>query len=156
MIHAGSTGTVIGLVPEAHLGIVVLTNGGLGLQIMVMHDIIDRMLGIPETWQTATSSSTRLMITRNRSTPRTGDSSRNEAVGRRGLRWPNSLGRMSRMLMGGWSSNKRATLCRCGWVPMAARNSFIGPGSVFAPLSCFASLRIGSCHLIPTAAEFRE
>jgi hypothetical protein len=45
VMHAGSTGTVIGLVPDAHLGIVVLTNGGLGLQIMVMHDIIDRMLG---------------------------------------------------------------------------------------------------------------
>jgi len=51
VMHAGSTGTVIGLVPEAHLGIVVLTNGGLGLQIMVMHDIIDQMLGIPKTWQ---------------------------------------------------------------------------------------------------------
>ena len=50
MMHAGSTGTVIGLVPEAHLGVVVLTNGGLGVQIMVMHDIIDQMLGIPKTW----------------------------------------------------------------------------------------------------------
>ena len=50
-MHAGSTGTVIGLVPEARLGIVVLTNGALGLQIMVMHDIIDRMLGNPRTWQ---------------------------------------------------------------------------------------------------------
>ena len=51
MMHAGSTGTVIGLVPDAHLGIVVLTNGGLGMQIMVMHDIIDQMLGIPKTWK---------------------------------------------------------------------------------------------------------
>jgi CubicO group peptidase (beta-lactamase class C family) len=50
VMHAGSTGTVTGLVPEAHLGIVVLTNGGLGVQIMVMHNIIDRMLGNPKTW----------------------------------------------------------------------------------------------------------
>jgi CubicO group peptidase (beta-lactamase class C family) len=34
--------------------------------------------------------------------------------------------------------------------------SFTGPGNVFVPPSCFASLRIGSCHLIPTAAVLRE
>jgi len=51
VMHGGSTGTAIGLVPEAHLGIVVLTNVGIGMQYMVMHEIIDRMLGIPKTWR---------------------------------------------------------------------------------------------------------
>ena len=51
VMHDGSTGTVIGLVPEEQIGVVVLTNLGCGIQFMVMHDIIDRMLGIPRTWQ---------------------------------------------------------------------------------------------------------
>ena len=91
-----------------------------------------------------------------RSTPRTGDSSRSESRSRPSFRWPSTPGRMSRLLTGGWSSNNRTTPCRCSWVPTPARNSFIGPGSVFVPPSCFASLRIGSCHLIPTAAALRE
>lgn len=51
VMHGGSTGTVIALVPEEDLGVVVLANLGCGIQYMVMHDIIDRMLGIPRTWQ---------------------------------------------------------------------------------------------------------
>lgn len=51
VMHDGSTGTVIGLVPEEDLGVIVLTNLGCGIQFMVMHDIIDHMLGIPRTWQ---------------------------------------------------------------------------------------------------------
>jgi hypothetical protein len=50
VMHGGSTGTAIGLVPEEGLGVVVLTNLGCGVQYMVMHDVIDRVLGIPRTW----------------------------------------------------------------------------------------------------------
>jgi CubicO group peptidase (beta-lactamase class C family) len=51
VMHGGSTGTVLGLVPEEHLGIIVLANVCCGIQYMVMHDLIDRMLGISRTWQ---------------------------------------------------------------------------------------------------------
>ena len=47
VMHGGSSGTVIGLVPEENLGVAVLTNLGCGIQYMVMHDTIDRLLGIP-------------------------------------------------------------------------------------------------------------
>lgn len=50
VMHDGSTGTVIGLMPEERIGVVVLTNLGCGMQFMVMHDIMDRLLGIPRTW----------------------------------------------------------------------------------------------------------
>jgi CubicO group peptidase (beta-lactamase class C family) len=50
VMHDGSTGTVIGLMPEENIGVVVLTNLGCGIQFMVMHDVIDRLLGIPRTW----------------------------------------------------------------------------------------------------------
>jgi hypothetical protein len=50
VMHDGSTGTVIGLMPEERTGVVVLTNLGCGVQFMVMHDIFDRLLGIPRTW----------------------------------------------------------------------------------------------------------
>jgi hypothetical protein len=48
--HAGSTGTLIGLVPEEKLGVVVLTNLGGGIQTVMMHDAIDRVLGFDRTW----------------------------------------------------------------------------------------------------------
>jgi CubicO group peptidase (beta-lactamase class C family) len=48
--HAGSTGTLIGLVPEDKLGVVVLTNLGGGIQTVMMHDAIDRVLGFDRTW----------------------------------------------------------------------------------------------------------
>jgi CubicO group peptidase (beta-lactamase class C family) len=48
--HGGSTGTAIGLMPEDGIGVVVLTNLGCGIEFMVMHDVIDRLLGIPRTW----------------------------------------------------------------------------------------------------------
>ena len=50
VMHDGSTGTVIGLMPEEQTGVVVLTNLGCGVQFMVMHDIFDRLLGTPRTW----------------------------------------------------------------------------------------------------------
>jgi CubicO group peptidase (beta-lactamase class C family) len=50
VMHDGSTGTVIGLLPREGIGVVVLTNLGCGLQFMVMHDVIDRLLGINRTW----------------------------------------------------------------------------------------------------------
>jgi CubicO group peptidase (beta-lactamase class C family) len=50
VMHDGSTGTVIGLMPEENIGVVVLTNLGCGIQFMVMHDVIDRLLGIPRAW----------------------------------------------------------------------------------------------------------
>jgi CubicO group peptidase (beta-lactamase class C family) len=50
VMHDGSTGTVIGLMPEENIGVVVLTNLGCGIPFMVMHDVIDRLLGIPRTW----------------------------------------------------------------------------------------------------------
>lgn len=49
VMHGGSTGTVMGLMPEEKLGVVVLTNLGCGIQYMALHDILDRMLGIPRT-----------------------------------------------------------------------------------------------------------
>ena len=36
--------------PEEGIGVVVLTNLGCGIEYMVMHDVIDRLLGIPRTW----------------------------------------------------------------------------------------------------------
>jgi CubicO group peptidase (beta-lactamase class C family) len=50
VMHDGSTGTVIGLMPEENIGVVVLTNLGCGMQFMVMHDILDRVLRIPRSW----------------------------------------------------------------------------------------------------------
>ena len=50
MQHAGSTGALIGLVPEEKLGVVVLTNLGCGIQTVMMHDAIDRVLGFHRTW----------------------------------------------------------------------------------------------------------
>jgi CubicO group peptidase (beta-lactamase class C family) len=48
--HAGSTGSLIGLVPEEKLGVVVLTNLGGGIQTVMMHDAIDRVLGFDRNW----------------------------------------------------------------------------------------------------------
>jgi CubicO group peptidase (beta-lactamase class C family) len=48
--HAGSTGCLIGLVPEEKLGVVVLTNFGGGIQTVILHDAIDRVLGFKRTW----------------------------------------------------------------------------------------------------------
>ena len=50
VLHGGSTGTVIAMMPEEKLGLVVLTNFGSGVQYMVMHDVFDRLLGIPRSW----------------------------------------------------------------------------------------------------------
>jgi hypothetical protein len=50
VMHGGSTGTVIAMMPDERLGVVVLTNLGCGVQYMVMHDLFDRLLEIPRTW----------------------------------------------------------------------------------------------------------
>jgi len=50
VMHRGSTGAVLALMPEENLGLVVLTNLNRGLQYMVMHDTFDRLLGIPRSW----------------------------------------------------------------------------------------------------------
>lgn len=38
------------MMPEENIAVVVLANRGSGLIDMVMHDVFDRMLGIPRTW----------------------------------------------------------------------------------------------------------
>ena len=43
-------GCLIGLVPEEKLGVVVLTNLAGGIQTVMMHDAIDRVLGFDRTW----------------------------------------------------------------------------------------------------------
>ena len=53
VMHGGSTGTVVAMMPEEKLGVVVLTNLSCGVQYMVMHDLFDRLLGIPRSWSNA-------------------------------------------------------------------------------------------------------
>jgi CubicO group peptidase (beta-lactamase class C family) len=50
VFHGGSSGAVAAMMPEENIGIVVLANRGSGLIYMVMHDMFDRILGIPRTW----------------------------------------------------------------------------------------------------------
>lgn len=50
VMHRGSSGAVLAMMPEENIGVVVLTNLNLGLQYMVMHDTFDRLLDIPKTW----------------------------------------------------------------------------------------------------------
>jgi hypothetical protein len=49
-MHGGSSGAVAAMMPEEIIGVVVLVNRGCGIVYMLMHDIFDRMLGIPRTW----------------------------------------------------------------------------------------------------------
>lgn len=48
--HGGSSGAVAAMMPEEGLGVVVLANLGTGVVYMMMHDLFDRLLGIPRTW----------------------------------------------------------------------------------------------------------
>lgn len=48
--HTGSSGAVVALMPEEKIGVAVLANRGNGIVYMVMHDVFDRLLGIPRTW----------------------------------------------------------------------------------------------------------
>jgi CubicO group peptidase (beta-lactamase class C family) len=50
VMHGGSSGAVAAMMPEERIGVVVLANRGCGIVYMLMHDIFDRMLGIPRTW----------------------------------------------------------------------------------------------------------
>lgn len=50
VMHGGSTGTAIGFMAEENCGVVVLTNLGCGIQYMVLHNILDRLMGISRTW----------------------------------------------------------------------------------------------------------
>ncbi len=45
--HGGASGAVAAMMPAENLGIVVLANRASGLVYMVMHDVFDRLLGIP-------------------------------------------------------------------------------------------------------------
>lgn len=45
--HGGSSGAVAAMMPEENIGLVVLANRGSGVVYMVMHDLFDRLLGIP-------------------------------------------------------------------------------------------------------------
>src|SRR5262245_37328963 len=48
VLHPGSAGSVVVLMPEERLGVVVLSNrAGLGLPVMVAYDLVDRYLGLP-------------------------------------------------------------------------------------------------------------
>jgi CubicO group peptidase (beta-lactamase class C family) len=50
VLHPGSAGSVIVLMPEDNLGIVVLSNrAGLGLPVVVAYELVDRYLGLPPT-----------------------------------------------------------------------------------------------------------
>lgn len=48
--HGGSSGAVAAMMPEERLGVVVLANLGTGVVYMMMHDLFDRLLGLPRTW----------------------------------------------------------------------------------------------------------
>ena len=50
VFHGGSSGAVVAMMPEENIGMVVLANRGSGVVYMVMHDVFDRLLGIPRTW----------------------------------------------------------------------------------------------------------
>lgn len=50
VMHGGSSGAVVAMMPEERIGVVVLANRGCGIVYMVMHDLFDKMLGIPRTW----------------------------------------------------------------------------------------------------------
>jgi CubicO group peptidase (beta-lactamase class C family) len=52
VLHTGSSGAIVALMPEESLGIVVLSNLGTGLASMLMHDVFDRYLGLPRPWST--------------------------------------------------------------------------------------------------------
>ena len=45
--HTGSSGAVVALMPEEKIGVAVLANRGCGIPYMIMHDVFDRLLGIP-------------------------------------------------------------------------------------------------------------
>lgn len=47
VFHGGSSGAVVAMMPEENIGLVVLANRGSGVAYMLMHDLIDRLLGIP-------------------------------------------------------------------------------------------------------------
>jgi hypothetical protein len=50
VFHGGSSGAVVAMIPEERIGVVALANVGNGIVYMVMHDLLDRLLGIPRTW----------------------------------------------------------------------------------------------------------
>ena len=53
VMHGGSSGAVIAMMPAENLGIAVLANRDrAGIVYMMMHDLFDRFLGIPCTWTT--------------------------------------------------------------------------------------------------------
>lgn len=45
--HTGSSGAVVAYMPEEKIGVAVVANRGCGIPFMVMHDVFDRLLGIP-------------------------------------------------------------------------------------------------------------
>jgi hypothetical protein len=50
VLHPGSAGSVVVLIPEDNLGVVVLSNrAGLGLPVMVAYELVDRYLGLSPT-----------------------------------------------------------------------------------------------------------
>jgi hypothetical protein len=50
VLHPGSAGSVVVLMPEDSLGVVVLSNrAGLGLPVMVAYELVDRYLGLQPT-----------------------------------------------------------------------------------------------------------
>jgi CubicO group peptidase (beta-lactamase class C family) len=50
VLHPGSAGSVIVLMPDDNLGVVVLSNrAGLGLPVMVAYELVDRYSGLPPT-----------------------------------------------------------------------------------------------------------
>ena len=50
VLHPGSAGSVVVLMPEERLGVVVLSNrAGLGLPVMVAYELVDRYLGLQPT-----------------------------------------------------------------------------------------------------------
>jgi CubicO group peptidase (beta-lactamase class C family) len=54
VFHGGASGAVAAMMPEENIAVVVLANRGCGIVYMLMHDIFDRLLGIPRTWTNRT------------------------------------------------------------------------------------------------------
>jgi len=53
VLHTGSSGAMVAMMPEESLGMVVLANlENTGLPSMVMHDVFDLFLGVPRPWAT--------------------------------------------------------------------------------------------------------
>lgn len=50
VMHGGSSGAVVAMLPEERIGVVVLANRGCGIVYMFMHDLFARMLGLPRAW----------------------------------------------------------------------------------------------------------